>query len=127
MKTLLIMLLMIGVDARTKENLSGVAQELAIPTLVAYHTCSTPFVVIDGLRTPQEQQQHVDNGVSWTLNSKHLTGHAIDFVPKTFDWNDVDAFEDVYECTSSYSSNLIWGGNWKQRDYGHIELIYTKG
>ena len=116
------MCLGIGVDARTKENLSGVAQELAIPTLVAYHTCSTPFVVIDGLRTPQEQQQHVDNGVSWTLNSKHLTGHAIDFVPKTFDWDDVDAFEQIAECVSSHSPNLIWGGNWKQRDYGHIEL-----
>ena len=122
MKILLIMLLMIGVDERSKENLVGVAPGITLPVLMAYHTCKTDFVILDGLRTLSEQQENVDKGASWTLNSRHLTGHAIDFVPATFDWQDIEAFEDVWECVSKYSDDLIWGGDWKQRDYGHIEL-----
>lgn len=113
---------MIGVDERTKENLQGVDFSLSFPVLVAYHTCDTEFVVIDGLRTVEEQRENIDRGVSWTLNSRHLTGHAIDFVPATFNWEDLEAFERVYNCISRYNSDLVWGGDWKVGDYGHIEI-----
>lgn len=37
--------------------------------------------IIDTLRTPDEQEENIKKGVSWTRNSKHLTGKAIDLCP----------------------------------------------
>lgn len=37
------------------------------------------FTITDGLRTIEEQREYVARGVSWTMNSRHLTGHAIDY------------------------------------------------
>src|SRR3546814_13354288 len=39
------------------------------------------FTVFDGIRSVKEQQQHVANGTSQTMQSKHLDGLAVDLVP----------------------------------------------
>ena len=81
------------------------------------------FKIIHGLRTPEQQQDYVDQGVSWTLNSKHLTGDAIDFIPQPFKgWDDIDGFTEIGECFKSITPLVTWGGDWSQRDYGHIEI-----
>lgn len=62
-------------------NLKGVNEQLII--LVEKAIISTPvdFRVTDGLRTIEEQKHLVAIGASKTMNSKHLTGRAIDIVP----------------------------------------------
>ena len=40
-----------------------------------------PVLIVDTLRTSEEQAANVARGVSWTLKSKHLTGEAIDLCP----------------------------------------------
>ena len=40
-----------------------------------------PLFIVDTLRTQAEQAINVAKKVSWTMNSRHLTGRAIDVVP----------------------------------------------
>ena len=39
------------------------------------------FRVTEGLRTPERQRQLVAEGKSQTMESRHLTGHAVDVAP----------------------------------------------
>jgi peptidoglycan L-alanyl-D-glutamate endopeptidase CwlK len=90
-----------------------------------------PVMIIDTLRTEAEQRQYVARGVSWTLNSKHLTGHAIDLCPYAqfelhgpdrLAWNtDEPAWQVIGEIGEQLG--LTWGGRWNRTpDYGHFEL-----
>lgn len=45
--------------------------------------------ITDGLRTVEEQRKNVRKGVSKTMNSKHLTGRAIDALPYPFNWTKI--------------------------------------
>lgn len=91
-----------------------------------------PVMIIDTLRTPQEQAANIAKGVSWTKNSKHLTGHAIDVCPyESFllhgpDKLRWDGSDPVWETLGGIGERigLRWGGRWKVRDLGHFE---TKG
>ncbi len=110
-------------DERTESNLIGVDPELEAIVRYAYETCPIPFIVIDGVRTLDEQKEHLKNGATTTLHSKHLSGLAIDFVPTSFDWNNIEAFTEIGECFKDIDDRIVWGGDWETfRDYGHIEL-----
>lgn len=61
--------------------------------------------------------------ITWTTESAHMYGVAIDFVPLKngkADWNDVELFKKVGQI--AINLGLEWGGNWKVKDYPHIEL-----
>jgi peptidoglycan LD-endopeptidase CwlK len=38
------------------------------------------FAVHDGVRTLEEHKEHIAAGASQTLDSRHLSGHAVDLV-----------------------------------------------
>ena len=64
--------------------------------------------------------------ITWTLESKHLTGNAIDFVPsktgKDYWWT---APKEVWQRMGEIGKQcgLKWGGDWKGReDVPHFEL-----
>lgn len=89
-----------------------------------------PVMIVDTLRTQLEQEENLKKGVSWTLNSKHLTGNAIDLAPydvyqlhgpDKLKW---DSNDPVWQKigTIGKSLGLIWGGDWKQKDMGHFEI-----
>ena len=61
---------------RDHERLKGVHPDLVQVVQVARQF--TPFIVLEGLRTPARQARLVAEGASRTLNSRHLTGHAVD-------------------------------------------------
>lgn len=96
---------------------------------------SIPVLVTETLRTPDRQRRLVDQGSSWTLNSRHLTGHAIDLYPylhfamekdslKTYSSVNFDAEHPVWQKIGEIgeSFGLTWGGRWKTRDMGHFEI-----
>ena len=79
-------------------------------------------------RTPEEQKKLVDEGFSWTLNSKHLSGLAVDYMI-------IKSQECIYEhavygMMGTYWENIggTWGGNWKgkKRDIFHFEYNLKK-
>lgn len=74
--------------------------------------------IIEGLRSPERQQQLVAEGKSKTLNSRHLTGDAVDVVPYPIDWADRERFHFfagfVLGTAKSLGISLRWGGDWNQ-------------
>jgi peptidoglycan L-alanyl-D-glutamate endopeptidase CwlK len=91
------------------------------------------FSVIEGLRTLDRQKQLVASGASQTLNSRHLTGHAVDLLPigpdgkGAFDWPLYDQLGPaVKKAASDLGIELDWGGDWKKfKDGPHFELDRT--
>lgn len=111
-------------------NLKGIHPDLRKVCDRALELSTKDFRVLDGLRTVAEQKENVKKGVSQTMNSRHLTGHAIDFgVLKSggIDWFDISGFTLVGSAFKAAAKELgipiIWGGDWRSlKDYGHIEL-----
>src|SRR3546814_1367694 len=59
----------------------SVKPELVATVKRAIEITIQDFTVFDGIRSVKEQQQHVANGTSQTMKSKHLDGLAVDLVP----------------------------------------------
>jgi len=84
---------------------------------------------LEGLRTLARQQELVAKGASKTMNSRHLTGHAIDFVPIvggkiTWKWPAFGPVADAFKAASKeLKVPIVWGGDWRTfKDGPHIEL-----
>lgn len=61
--------------------------------------------------------------VTWTLESPHMYGLAIDFViikNNAPDWNDINSYTKA--GTIAESLGLEWGGRWRTPDYPHIQM-----
>ena len=63
------------------DKLAGVHNALAGVIREAFLRSPVPFAVIEGLRSRERQAQLVKAGASRTMNSRHLTGHAVDLWP----------------------------------------------
>lgn len=89
-----------------------------------------PVMIINTLRTKAEQDINIANGVSWTKNSKHLIGNAIDICPYSIfqehgdDKLQWDANDPIWNKIGAIgeSCGLKWGGRWIQKDLGHFEI-----
>src|SRR5690606_23322544 len=66
---------------RSLEVRAGIVPELQRVVDLAIKITKQDFSLVSGLRTAEEQMKHVTSGTSKTLNSRHLTGHAVDIVP----------------------------------------------
>ena len=79
------------------------------------------FIVIEGVRSPQRQAQLVAIGASWTNQSRHLTGHAVDLGALlndqvAWDWPLYYKIGDAMRRASiNESVPLVWGGVWDRR------------
>jgi len=109
------------------QNLSGVHPDLVSVVKRAIQITEQDFTVIEGIRNLNRQRELFKAGKSKTLNSRHLTGHAVDMVPWPVDWNDLDRFEVVAEAMKEAAEELNveldWGGDWKSfYDGPHFEL-----
>lgn len=87
------------------------------------------FEVTEGLRTKARQVQLVKAGASATMNSRHLTGHAVDLVARVggmvrWDWPLYGRLAEVMKGAAvELKIDLVWGGDWvKLRDGPHFEL-----
>ena len=99
-------------------NLKGVNEQLIL--LVEKAIISTPvdFRVTDGLRTIKQQKYLVAIGASITMNSKHLTGRAVDLVPwiagkPRWEWPLIYKLaEHIRTVAIENGIGLIWGALW---------------
>jgi peptidoglycan L-alanyl-D-glutamate endopeptidase CwlK len=113
--------------SRSLQNLSGVHPDLVAVVNKAIQITGVDFTVIEGVRNINRQRELVRKGASKTMNSRHLTGHAVDMVPWPVDWNDLERFEVVSEAMKKAAEELdipiVWGGDWKSfYDGPHFEL-----
>lgn len=109
---------------------------------------SVDFGVLDGLRTEEEERKHVKEGTSQTMNSRHLTGHAVDLVPYNEEGKPIigklgnDPANWQYFATVSRMMKtaaldlkipISWGGDWSKpnkdgkvlKDGYHYELTWA--
>ena len=112
---------------RSKDNLSGVHEDLVAVVEKAIEITEKDFTVIEGIRHIDRQRQLLKEGKSTTLNSRHITGHAVDMVPYPVDWEDLERFELMAEAMKEAAEELeipiVWGGDWKSfYDAPHFEL-----
>jgi peptidoglycan L-alanyl-D-glutamate endopeptidase CwlK len=104
------------------------------------------FIVVEGLRTKERQAQLYAQGrtapgpvVTWTMQSKHLDGLAVDLAPLasdgSIDWKNTAAFDSIAramrEAADALSYGIRWGADWNQNgdprekgetDSPHFEL-----
>lgn len=111
-------------DLKSQRLLQGVHPDLV--SVVERASELTQFRITEGLRTKERQKKLVAEGKSRTMNSRHLTGHAIDFVTPTGSYDDAEMTK-IAEAFKAASGELgiqiVWGGDWpKFRDTPHIEL-----
>ena len=99
---------------RSLQSLSGVNPDLVAVVKRAIEITEVDFTVMKA-------------GKSTTLNSRHITGHAVDMVPWPVDWEDLERFEQMAEAMKEAAEELdisiVWGGDWKSfYDAPHFEL-----
>lgn len=116
-------------SSRSRRNLDGVHPALVKVVIRALEISRVDFTVIEGLRTPARQAQLVRAGASRTLNSRHLTGHAVDLAAWVdgairWDWPLYPLIADAMKrAAAELNTPIIWGGDWKSlRDGPHFEL-----
>jgi len=117
-------------DARSARNLLGVHPDLVRVMDLARARSPVPFTVIEGVRTVERQKQLVASGASQTMNSRHITGHAVDIVPHdpsgglAFDWPLYHRIAPVVkQAAAELGVKITWGGDWRSfKDGPHFEL-----
>ncbi len=117
---------------RSEENLRGVHPDLVKVVHRALEITDIDFMVIEGKRNEARQRQLVASGKSQTMNSRHLTGHAVDCAPlvnNQIPWNDWSYFKRVADAMMQAAKELgvdiEWGGNWKTfKDGPHFQLTH---
>jgi len=87
------------------------------------------FIVGEGLRTKERQAYLVEKGASKTMNSRHLTGDAVDLAPivdnkVSWDWKHFHPLaEAVKQAAKEVKVEVEWGGEWKSfPDAPHWQL-----
>ena len=91
--------------------------------------CDVEFVVTEGLRSMKRQRQLMAAGATRTLNSRHITGHAIDLAAIVdgevrWDWPLYDLISKaMLAAAKELGVPVIWGGSWRSfKDGPHFEL-----
>lgn len=120
---------MIELNVRSIKNLQGVNPKLVQVVERAAQLSELSFIVTEGLRTKERQAQLVAAGASQTLNSKHLTGNAVDLAAVVgtevrWDWPLYSKLAaTMKQAAKELNVSIVWGGDWKTlKDGPHFEL-----
>lgn len=116
---------------RSENNLKGVNPDLVKVVRRALQLSPVDFGITEGLRTRERQTQLVAEGKSQTMNSRHLTGHAVDvfaYPTPAGSW-DMKYYQQIAQAFKAASDELAipveWGGNWTTlKDGPHFQLPY---
>ena len=111
---------------RSLQSLSGVHPDLVAVVKLAISISGVDFTVLEGIRNINRQRELVKAGKSTTMNSRHITGHAVDLAPWPISWE----WEDFYPIADAMKAaaeelevDLEWGGDWKSFPDGpHFQL-----
>lgn len=118
-----------ALSTRSRRRLAGVHPDLVKVVERAIQLTTIDFAVAEGLRTPARQKELVAAGASETLNSRHLTGHAVDVAALVngsirWDWPLYSKIADAMKSAAKeLSVPIVWGGDWRTfKDGPHFEL-----
>ena len=115
--------------SRSQKALIGVHPDLVRVVRRAIQLTEIDFTVTEGVRTLARQRELVAKGASRTLNSRHLTGHAVDLAALIngkveWAWPLYGRLATAMKRAAGEAGVPIrWGGDWTTfRDGPHFEL-----
>ena len=121
---------------KSRKNLVGLHSDLVLVVGRAIQICECDFTVAEGLRTLAKQQEYFNNGATKTMNSRHLTGHAVDLFAWidgkiSWDWKYYNMIAvAMKQAAAEIGVAMDWGGDWTSfKDGPHYELdwkVYPK-
>ncbi|AXH50945.1 putative endolysin [Serratia phage Scapp] len=119
--------------ARSEKRLEGVHPDLVRVVRRALQLSKNDLTIGEGVRTLAQQQEYYRTGKTQTMNSRHLTGHAVDIWPLvdgavSWDWK---YYYPLAECMKQAAKELNvpieWGGDWKTfKDGPHFQLPWKE-
>ena len=104
------------------KKLEGIDPKLAAVVKRAIEITKVDFGVTEGLRTLATQKKYVAAGKSQTMNSKHLTGDAVDlvaYVGSKISWEEKlydDLADAMKQAAKEKGVALRWGAAWQVDD-----------
>lgn len=112
--------------SRKLDDLDPKFRVLAVELLARCVESGLQVKIITTKRTAAEQKILVEGGFSWTSNSKHLYGKAMDLVPlEVINKKNWDPSNPVWKKLGQLGSlaGLRWGImlNGKRLDFGHFQ------
>lgn len=127
----------IVLGARSLARLEGVHPDLVRVVKRAAAMSDLDFTVLEGLRTLDRQRQLFAQKATKTMNSRHLSGHAVDLAPMldgkvSWDWPLYHRLAKTVKAAAvAEKVPITWGGDWRTfKDGPHWELPwkeYPKG
>lgn len=119
--------------ARSLKRLEGVHPDLVRVMKRAIGCSPIDFTIVEGVRTLATQKKYLASGATRTLNSRHLTGHAVDIAPVIdgkvrWDWPLYHQLALVVKkAAADLGVPIQWGGDWRSfKDGPHWELPWKK-
>lgn len=124
---------MYTLSTKSVYRLDGVHPDLVRVVERAIGLTEVDFVVLEGVRTKERQALLKTIGASQTMNSRHLTGHAVDLgalLNKEVRW-DWPLYHKIAAAMKRAAIDLdvpiVWGGDWRTfKDGPHFELDRKK-
>lgn len=127
---------------RDIDRLKGVHPSLVAVVKKCAEITDIDFIVTEGLRTLDRQKILLKEGKTTTLNSKHLTGHAVDLAvwfdydkDKVVDANELSwkflyykqLADNMKKAAALVGVAIVWGGDWTSfKDGPHFQIDPAK-
>ena len=115
------------------QNMVGVHPALVLVMGRAIQLTPVDFTITEGMREIERQELLVASGASTTMNSRHLTGHAVDIAPwvagdVNWAWPLFYQLETVVkQAAAELGIAVEWGGDWQTlKDGPHWELAWAQ-
>ena len=124
---------MLVLSKKSQDRLTGVHPDLVRVVKRAIEITTVDFAVLEGVRSKARQEQLVKAGASQTMNSRHLTGHAVDlgaYVSGSVRW-DWPLYHKIADAVKQAAAELgvpiEWGGDWRTfKDGPHFQLPHKE-
>lgn len=118
---------------RSKKNLAGLHPDLVKLMQYSIRHSAIDFAIIEGVRPITRQARLVASKASTTMNSRHLTGHAVDvacFFDGKISWH-FGHYNHLAQMIKKFASDLgiaiQWGGDWQNiKDGVHYQLAWQE-
>ena len=124
---------MFVLSKKSLDRLTGVHTDLVRVVKRAIEITTVDFAVLEGVRSKARQEQLVRAGASQTMNSRHITGHAVDlgaYVSGSVRW-DWPLYHKIADAVKQAAAELgvpiEWGGDWRTfKDGPHFQLPHKE-